>query len=60
MTDLRNDWRGRVWALRRMPRHWHLHDPDAIRDSVRALAWLAIKTLAGAALALFIYGMVVA
>jgi hypothetical protein len=46
MTDLRNDWRGRVWALRRMPPHWHLHDPDAKWDTIRALIWLSIRTVA--------------
>jgi hypothetical protein len=49
MTDLRNDWRGRVWSIRQMPRHWHIETPTDWVDVVRAIAWTTVKTVAFAA-----------
>ena len=60
VRDLRNEWQGKVWALRRMPRHWTLTDPDAHLIAARSLFWLAIKTVAGAALVVVAYAVVAA
>ncbi len=60
MNDLRNDWRGRVWSIRQMPRHWTLTDPDAAWDSARGMFWLIVKTLVAAALVVVAYAVVAA
>lgn len=46
MTDLRNEWQGRVWAIRQMPRHWHLSTPTEWLSVARWAVWTAVKTLA--------------
>ncbi len=60
MTDLRNDWRGKVWSIRQTPRHWHIEDPDANWQTAREAAWLIVKTLVAAALVVVAYALVAA
>lgn len=51
------DWRGKVWAIRQLPRHWTLEDPDAWRDGVRACCWLVVKSIVGAAAIILLYAI---
>ena len=55
MTDLRNDWRGKVWSIRQMPDHWTLTDPEAHWQTARELVWLGVKTVAAAGLVIILY-----
>lgn len=48
---------GNEKAIRQMPRHWHLDDPDAHWDAARSLFWLVVKTLVGAALVVVLYAV---
>ena len=57
MIDPLRDEHGRMFAIRQMPRHWHLEDTDAIWDTVRAICWLIVKTLVVAAGVITLYAL---
>lgn len=44
-------------AIRQMPRDWQISDPDARLIVARSLVWLAVKTVAGAALVILLYAV---
>ena len=59
IRDLETTWRqGCTHAIRQMPRHWALHDPDAGWDEARSLVWVAAKTIVGAAAVIVLYAVV--
>lgn len=52
------EWqRGKIKALRQLPRHVTLADPDEHWNTARSLFWLGVKTLAGAMLLILIYAV---
>lgn len=58
MKCLEIEWQGKVWALRRLPPHIRLTDPDATLIAARSLVWLAVRTVAAVALLVVVYAVV--
>lgn len=60
MNDPRNDWAGREWSLRRLPSHVRLHVEPDWQDVARGIVWLAVRTMAVAALVVILTAVVAA